>query len=434
MDFGSIDPAALIIALIALFVGLESILHPLCNYVRIPRQAYTEFYRDSMIFSYGADEQYDHDWLLSLAVSKAASTRIWTWNNYHAYALMDSPIGFGQWILYRTSQSGSGILTAFMLLLITPIWAIKIAVTRLMLTPIKSPLSSQKGSVWLGELIGLEDKTPMQFHLHVVANIIKVLHTNSSLYGSTAQELLSSLALSHHYVLGPATLAFSAVGSSGIWTGVWYDLSKYGVSENTNGFLDVTAGNVRLSLHKGTFVVDIPQCRASVGCSKLSKHKDTSQMIRILLSHGVTAPIDQIISNWGITQQQLYQVRFTLAVLSVDKRTDHMLQPAPPHWTYRKVRLDRKLRKLSSFSPWCICRKTNACFCSLKNIMFIPHAKDYSGFRGLLLCQNEQQTLRSTPVQLSHGIALAGGDAVATLKVTDLVIVGNQSLAIHHLS
>lgn len=96
IDFGSIDPAAFILALLALFIGMESVLKPLCGFVRVSRKAYTVVYRDSMILAGGPSKIYDDDWILSVAISRTAFMGLWSWNNSHTADLVDTPIGLGQ--------------------------------------------------------------------------------------------------------------------------------------------------------------------------------------------------------------------------------------------------------------------------------------------------------------------------------------------------
>lgn len=224
IDFGSIDPAAFIIALIALLIGLESILNPLCVYVRIPRAAYTIFYRESMIFSYDPKTPSEYDWIVSIAVSRTAF-------------FGDTPIGLGQWLLYPISQIGSGILTALVLIIITPIWLLKFLYFKLISLSI----------------FAMNDNTPLAFHQEVLGNLIWTLGKFDSLYSKNAQGVLCRLALSMGFPLGDGTIAFSQVGSSGIWVGVFYDLSKYGCTESTDGYKHVMAGNVCLSLKTQQF-------------------------------------------------------------------------------------------------------------------------------------------------------------------------------------
>ncbi|CAO3663843.1 unnamed protein product [Umbelopsis ramanniana] len=297
IDFGSIDPAAFILALLALFIGMESVLRPLCNHVRVPRKAYTLFYRDSMIFAHEPLKAYDHDWILSIAISRTAFMGLWSWNNGHTAAMVDTPIGLGQWILYPMSQTGSGTLTALMIIVITPIWLIKF--------------------------------------LYVLSNMILTLGHYDLLYSETAKNALSQCALSLAFPLGAGTLAFSHVGSSGVWTGVFYDLAKFGYHNSPSGYKTVKAGNIQLSLKDGTFHVDIPALNSGVGCSAGSKHGDVAQMVRVLISHGLPDPVDLIISTWGLSRQQIDQIRFTHMMLQGDLTLERRFS-STKHWINQK--------------------------------------------------------------------------------------------------
>lgn len=102
----------------------------------------------------------------------------------------------------------------------------------------------------ISTLFGISKLTPIDFHLQVLGNVLKTLDRYDSLFGETAQTLLSSLALSMRFPLGVGTLAFSRVEYAGIWIGVFYDLSKYGFLPSTPGYTNVMAGDIRLSLLK----------------------------------------------------------------------------------------------------------------------------------------------------------------------------------------
>lgn len=423
MDFGTVDPAAFVFAIVALLVALEALLAPLRGYVQRPRKAYTEFYRDSMIFSHEPNAKSEYDYILSLAVSKTVFFSMWSWCNGHAIYLMDTPIGFAQWILYPAAQSGSALLVAIIIIMVTPYWIFKFAFVRLVLLSFRMSRHKQSQRVFIGNLFGLEWDTSQQFHRQVLGNIIFILDRYSSPYGIVAQEVLSRLALSMNFPLGGGTLAFAKAGSSGIWTGVWHDLSVNGASETTPGYLDVMAGNVVLQLQKGTCDVHIPSIRSYLGCSKGSRHDDTGKMIRILLSHGIVTPIDWIVDTWGITSQQLKQVRFTHTALQRDTSLIRRLHSAK-HWTNRKVVLGKKLSKLVETSPWCDCY--NFCFCSLRGIMLTPPVSDYQNFRGVVVCSDEDRTMENAIIQQAGAKPLAGRNAVDLLESVPLLVAGRK--------
>jgi hypothetical protein len=424
VDFGSIDPAAFILALVALFIGLESIVNPLCSYVRIPRHAYTTFYRSSMITAYAPERPSEYDWILSIAISRTAFMGLWSWTNYHAYLLLDTPIGLGQWILYPISQTGSGTLTALVIAAVTPIWFIKLLYIKFMWLDVD--FRTSKRNLSIAALVGLSEVTPIAFHLQILGNVIKTLGRYDSLYGKAAQTVLSRLALSMAFPLGAGTLAFSQVGSSGVWTGVFYDLVKHGYLPSIPGYKDVMAGDVRLSLKDNTFEVDIPSLRSYVGCSYGSKHGDIGQMVRILISHGICDPIDGTISTWGLSREQLYQVRFTYVILQRDKSLERRLKNAQ-HWITRKIRLTKRLRSTSASSPWCDCHYF--CFCSLRGIMFTPPLKLYHDVRGIIITNDVKRALRNSIIQDSGAIALTSDNknAIELLKIALRVIVDGNA-------
>jgi hypothetical protein len=424
IDFGSIDPAAFILALLALFIGLDSVLKPLCNYVRVPRKAYTIFYRDSMIIAHESSKTYDHDWVLSIAVSRAAFMGLWSWNNWHTFGLIDTPIGLGQWILYPTSQTGSGTLTALMIIVITPIWLIKYLYIRLMLLIVKIDFHGQTRQIRISKIFGLKFDTPTSFHLRVLNNMILTLGHYDLLYSETAKNALSRCALSLRFPLGAGTLAFSHIGSSGSWTGVFYDLAKFGHQNSPSGYKTVKAGNIKLSLKDGSFLVSIPAFNAYVGCTAGSKHGDVAQMVRVLISHGLSDPIDLIISTWGISRQQIDQIRFTHMMLQGDLTLKRRFS-STKHWINRKVRLTKKLRRLSATSPWCDCRRV--CYCSLLGIMLTPPLKRYHNVRGAIVTNDVNRAVNSQVIKNSGAVILDNKIAVELLEDVSLVLVGNHT-------
>jgi hypothetical protein len=100
MLFGEVDPAALILATVAAFIGLETILRPLCKHVRKPRKAYTQYYRRAMINAdvFMGEGVVENDWILSIAVSKTAFMGLWSWNTNWSWAVASvSSLAIGIW-------------------------------------------------------------------------------------------------------------------------------------------------------------------------------------------------------------------------------------------------------------------------------------------------------------------------------------------------
>lgn len=374
MDFGTVDPAAFVLALVAILIAIESLLSPICEYARRPRWAFTTYYKRSIIHCYDYKTA-KYDYILSVAVSKAVFSGLWTCSSRHTYILMDSPIGFGQWLLYPVSQTGSGILTSLLIALITPVWAVKKMWIRFLLMRIRSPRT-------MGQEIGFPIELPAAFHCHILGHILAsdtsvTSYSKSSFDEEAVQGLLTQLASSSDYILGPATLAFSNVEYPGIWTGVWFDLQPFGVWENAL-FLDfkhkhVMAGNMQLCMPSGSLEVWVLSSSTIgidgviKGCSRHTRFSDKAKTIRILLSHGIVDPIDIIISMCGVTEHELRLVRFTHAILELDSSIPRGLK-STNHWIVCKTRIPRKLKKLASTSPWCSC--IDYCLCSLRGIMF----------------------------------------------------------------
>jgi hypothetical protein len=410
MLFGEVDPAALILATVAAFIGLETILRPLCKHVRKPRKAYTQYYRRAMINAdvFMGEGVVENDWILSIAVSKTAFMGLWSWNNTFANTLLDTPIGLGQWLLYPASLSGSGIFTAWALLLICPIWLLKAFYIKF---------------VWVWLRVRVD--APEDFHIQILGNLIHTLSQyDVSLYGDRAQTVLTSLARSVLSPLGAGTLAFSKVGDAGVWTGVFYDLAKRLPVETTHEYQHLKVGQYRMSLRKGTFAIEISELEDILGCSATDRPHNIATMIRILLSHDVVQPIDLIISTWGLTQEQLYQIQFSCLVLQQDPIQRRLGKCH--HWANRKVRLNRKLKKLAATSPWCEC--SFFCFCSLRGIMFAPPSKSYHNLDGVIISNDINRAARNHFLQNSGAVALAGRPVFEVFKNAPLVIVGNGSV------
>ncbi|KAG2179905.1 hypothetical protein INT43_003691 [Umbelopsis isabellina] len=373
MQFGEVDPAALILATVAVIIALETILRPLCKHVRKPRKAYTQFYRRAMIMADTmAAEELESDWVLSLAISKTAFMGLWSWNNTFAETLLDTPIGLGQWMLYPASLSGSGIFTAWALLLICPIWLLKAIYIKFICVSLKGIVErTQKFSIaaWLGVTVDV----PVGFHIQVLENLIQTLSQyDDSLYGQRAQSVLSSLARS-------------------------------------------------VSSPLGAEVSDLP---GVLGCSKTDRPRNIAKMVRILLSHDVVQPIDLIISTWGLTQEQLYQIQFSCMILQQDPIERRIVECK--HWAKRNVRLNRKMKQLATTSPWCDC--SNFCFCSLRGIMFAPPSKSYNNMTGVIISNNVARVAKNLSLRKAGAIALAGRPIFEVLKENPLVIVGEGSV------
>ncbi|KAJ2960920.1 hypothetical protein NQZ79_g3779 [Umbelopsis isabellina] len=426
MLFGEVDPAAFVLATVAAIIGLETILRPLCKHVRKPRKAYTQFYRRAMILADVAmtTEELEGDWILSLAISKTAFMGLWSWNNAFADTLLDTPIGLGQWILYPASLSGSGIFTAWALLLICPIWLLKAIYIKFVWASLRGIVDGTHRfsiAAWLGVRVDV----PVGFHIQVLGNLIQTLSQyDDSLYGWRAQSILSSLARSVSSPLGAGTLAFSKVGDTGVWTGVFYDLAKCLPVETSYDYQHVKVGQYRLSLKKNSFLVEVSDLPGVLGCAKTDRPRNIAKMVRILLSHDVVQPVDLIISTWGLTREQLHQIQFSCMILQQDT-IERRLEKCK-HWAKRNVRLNRKMKQLATTSPWCEC--SNFCFCSLRGIMFAPPSRSYNNMKGVIISNNVARAAKNPSLRKAGAIALAGRPVFEVLREKPLVIVGNGSV------
>jgi hypothetical protein len=185
------------------------------------------------------------------------------------------------------------------------------------------------------------------------------------------------------------------------------------------------AGKFQLILEDNTFSVDIPALNSSVGCSARSKHGDIGQMVRILISHGLSDPIDLIISTWGLSYQQVNQIRFIHMALQQDTSLLRRLSSAK-HWINQKIRLTKNIRKLSASSPWCNCH--GYCFCSLRGIMLTPPLKVYHNVRGIIITNDVNRAVASVVIQNSGAVIFSDKTAFELLETAPLVLVdGNTS-------
>lgn len=115
-----------------------------------------------------------------------------------------------------------------MIIAITPIWLIQFLYVRFMSSIVKIDLHGPTRQIRVSKVFGLKSNTPTSFHLQVLGSMILTLGHYDLLYSETAENALCRCALSFQFPLGAGTLVFLHVQSFGVWTGVFYDLAKFG--------------------------------------------------------------------------------------------------------------------------------------------------------------------------------------------------------------